>query len=404
MHPAPTPPQLGDTQSILSITPIQGVIAENQLLAERATATIQQYLASIAQVDFTTIDIVSGDSIDAILADLQARAAQSIDLQKERRMPFTKEFDRIRKIFTEAEGQISAMQDQVKAKRSAWQAEKYRRDQAEKEKREKELRIESEKIRFRTAAEGALIEAAHRRIVSMKRALSEIFFQLDEAGLKSFRESTKHLLTVPPLDPENDRIAAPTSAILDQATQQQLLTEVFQSFQEEHGMKLGEAMKEEIENLEMRIPERLHQLAEIAGDAEKKRIAEANAAAELKAKEEAEKKRLEEAKAAAETAAEIQTLNAAMDAAAATPAITMAKGTTKKQKYQATSHKAFIAIIQHWVANHMSLMTPEELQKKLSFMVTAANKDLNAGGEVIQAEGLAVVDDFAVRSSSRKKS
>jgi len=58
-----------------------------------------------------------------------------------------------------------------------------------------------------------------------------------------------------------------------------------------------------------------------------------------------------------------------------------------------------IAIIQYWVVNHMNMMTVEELTKKFSFMLTAANKDLGKGTTI---EGVPTVQDFSTRTTKAK--
>jgi hypothetical protein len=118
------------------------------------------------------------------------------------------------------------------------------------------------------------------------------------------------------------------------------------------------------------------------------------------------KAEVEERKDAIEQTAQIDQVNAAFDVASkATPATEIAKGTVVKQKYQAKSHKGHVAIIQWWVANCMNLMTLEELQTKLSFMRTAADKSLNEGKGRIEADGLEVVEDYSTRTTrSREES
>jgi hypothetical protein len=82
------------------------------------------------------------------------------------------------------------------------------------------------------------------------------------------------------------------------------------------------------------------------------------------------------------------------EVAAATPIAVAAKGLTVKQKYAPTTHAHFTLIMRAWVAKEMALLTPAELDKKLSFMITAANLRLNKS-EVI--EGVPTVNDFITK-------
>lgn len=97
--------------------------------------------------------------------------------------------------------------------------------------------------------------------------------------------------------------------------------------------------------------------------------------------------------------AQRDTMNAAFDGAAAAPVGVKAKGTREKRMYKVDSIKGMQAIMQFWVTNSMKTLSMVELNKKLSFMRTAANAALNAGGPEIQAEGLSIVDD--IRTTTR---
>ena len=99
---------------------------------------------------------------------------------------------------------------------------------------------------------------------------------------------------------------------------------------------------------------------------------------------------------AATATAEMDKLNNLYETTAAQPAIALSKGTTVKKKYNPTTHQAMVAIISRWVAKDMGLLTMEELTKKLSFMITAANRALNIG-ETLVAEGLFIEEDMTVR-------
>jgi hypothetical protein len=72
-----------------------------------------------------------------------------------------------------------------------------------------------------------------------------------------------------------------------------------------------------------------------------------------------------------------------------------------RKKYRVTAHKGFTVLISNWVKSHLGNLTIEEAAKKLSFIITAANEDLNAGVN-LTTHGLEVVDD--IPPAGRKQS
>ena len=147
------------------------------------------------------------------------------------------------------------------------------------------------------------------------------------------------------------------------------------------------------------VPARIEELKRSASDAEA-----AKAAAERIAKEK-EERDAELAKAAAgriqavESEANANKMANAFEHAAIAPSVQVSSGTVQKKKYAPATPKEFIPIIQWWVANTMPFLTIDELNKKLSFMLTAANKALNEGTKI---EGVKTVDDFSTRTSRKK--
>lgn len=91
-------------------------------------------------------------------------------------------------------------------------------------------------------------------------------------------------------------------------------------------------------------------------------------------------------------------LNAAFESIPAEPVISLASGTSVKKKYVINSHTDYTLVMTFWVGHNMHLLTPDELSKKLSFMVTAANKALNDG---VIINGLSVEDDYSTRTNKK---
>jgi hypothetical protein len=79
------------------------------------------------------------------------------------------------------------------------------------------------------------------------------------------------------------------------------------------------------------------------------------------------------------------------------PVAARAKGSTKKQIYVLKSHKDFGTILQSWLANDMPGLTLDELNKKLGFMVTAANKRLNDKNPIV-LDGIETMDEIKTKN------
>lgn len=94
-----------------------------------------------------------------------------------------------------------------------------------------------------------------------------------------------------------------------------------------------------------------------------------------------------------------ESINAAFDS---TPDVVTpsegGKGKVQKKKYQCNSIEALQTIMQSWVKHNMNQLSIEELNKKLSFMRTAADVRLNEGKPLLEAKGLVVVDDISTRT------
>lgn len=95
-----------------------------------------------------------------------------------------------------------------------------------------------------------------------------------------------------------------------------------------------------------------------------------------------------------------ESMNASFDSAAE-PSVISGGGVGKrvKKKYKADSIEALQAIMQSWATFNMKLLSLEELNKKLSFMRTAADVRLNEGSPILEAKGLSVVDDISTRTT-----
>jgi hypothetical protein len=194
---------------------------------------------------------------------------------------------------------------------------------------------------------------------------------------------------------EFSRRVAVTAKELSELEVQTLETAVALELEPTLEKKYLEAVRAERDRLVMLAPTRAQALLDNA-EAEARRVAEEAAA--RKAKEDAAAVALQERLATETKAAQADVIFEV--AASAEPVVDKSKGTVKKLVYRPTTKGHWVALIQSWMAVDFAELSVEEIEKKLGFALTAANKRLNAGIEL----DIPQEEDFAVRAASKKKS
>lgn len=365
------------------------ILTANQSLCERAVAGMRIELPT----NFAKLQVVAGDEIEAKVNDLRTRAADAIKLNKERRMPFTKRMDEVKSLFTAAENAIAAEADRLKKWADEWNAEKGRR--VVETQRQNELKLARDNAKFDFAKHiTEQLNAFYTRIVSdsMSR-MNAKFYDQNETTIAEYAAQLQAWI------PKFDVLSVKYGHEVHPLLTGEEIAEIKTKIEAEHipimESEYVATLRAERDRLIALVPARIEELKRIANDAEAAKAAQkriekekAERAAEL-AKQEAERA------AAAESEANANKMANAFEQAAIAPAVHVSAGTVQKKKYAPASHKEFIPVIQWWVANAMALMTVDELNKKLSFMLTAANKALNDGTKI---EGVPVVDDYSTRT------
>lgn len=382
------------------------VLTANASLADRAVSTVREQITPLKGIDLTTADVPTMERNDATLAALQTRLKDAYTLMNDRRKPFTQRMDEVKAMFTAEEKKIIAIGEEVKLLRDMWQKEKARRNAIAMEEQAKELERKQALIDCKTYFAKCIIDRFSTAAVEAIKRMHSKFYAQDAASLNAYASALAKW--APALDNITwanflEGIVNPKPQLITKEQCDELLREV----QEEQRPKLFaewvESMTRERDALVELVPSRKMELERIAGD--EKAAAEAQARIEQEARDrEAQAAQDAADKAAAlEQAAEVDKLNTSFEVASqSAPVVGMAKGTVVKKKYAPKSHKGHVAIVQWWVSNCMAKMTLEELQTKLSFMRTAADKALNEG-VTIEAEGLEVVEDYSTRASRKKE-
>jgi hypothetical protein len=380
-------------------------LVANSSLADRAVAKVRADLATLTPGDITTVAVDEMENNDAQLAGLQSKLKESYNLMNERRSPFTRLFTEITSKFTAEEKKVVEIGNEVKSLRDSWQREKARRNQIEQEKQALELQRKQSLIDAKTYIAKIIIDrfTAHA-VDAIKRMHAKFYEQTADAlaGYAAALSKWSPVLDAPTWASFLEGVGNPKPQLITPEQLAGIRAEVETEQRPKLEKEWIESMTRERDGLVEMVASRKMELERIAGDAEAKRQADERIAQEAQEREAQAKRDAEDKAQALEQAASVDSLNASFDVAAqSAPVVGMAKGTVVKKKYQPKSHKAHVAIIQWWVKERMSSMTLDELQTKLSFMRTAADKALNEG-TVIEADGLEVVEDYSTRASSKK--
>jgi len=373
---------------------LKSVLLANQQLCQRAMAAMDSDISRANATNWDNIDTSAGDALEAQMNTTRAKGVESVKLNKERRSVYTKAFDEVRALFTKAENDIQIRVDELKGIADKWNGIKAKRAAAIQRENDLKLARENAKVDFAKHIAEQIQARYSENISGLIRIMNADFYSQPVEQLSEFESKLFGFTpTFTPYDygfNDHPLLTAEEMAPIKANTE----AKTFQVL----GAAWVEKITTERDRLIACIPARRAELERIATDAAgakeaRERIARerAEAAAKL-AQEEADRK------AAAESEAAAEKLSNAFETAAIAPAVQLSKGTQVKQKYAPASHKEYIPVIQWWVSNSMHLLTVEELSKKLSFMLTSANKDLNKGNRI---EGVPVVEDFSTRTSRK---
>lgn len=371
---------------IQELQSLPDILSQNQGLSSRAISAMSQFVLPACQ----DLEVLAGDAIEAQVMELRKKANDSIKINKERRMPFTKRMDEVKSLFTKAENDIEAELNRLVTWCNAWAAEKHKRSEQERAENAKKLQKENAKVDFAAAVKTAMEQRLFEMCQSNFSYYVSCFYSCkDEAEMNDLLNK----MSTPPSTNFGLAINISAHPLLDNDEMGEIYNVTYSETLPALEVKYNELLNAEIERIQALIPGRLADLSSQSGqDSQQLLEQEQNRVAETMAAEQATSlQQIEETQ-------NTEKLSNSFEQAAIAPAVEATKGTTHKKKYEPQSHQQIIPIIQWFVTNQMGLMTVEDALKKFSFMITAANKDLNKGTVI---EGVPVVDDFTTRTSKK---
>ena len=385
------------TTTNIDSSKLKEVFELNEGLTTRALENLNSKAKSLP-IDLTLLTIAEGDSIESEINDLRKRGADAIKMCKDRRMIFTRQFDLMKKAFTEQENSIENALIPYKSFADSWNAEKYKRQQAEQQESNKKIAEENAKIEYKQYVQEQLTAKCYALIGEYSKRMNDKFYSCTLGNIDTYKAELEGYIPKQ-LNGIDLLIVLQNHPLLTEEQMNNIQLSTLENSTTELSQIYTSKLIAECNRIIELVPGRKEELVRIANDeSEAKRVAEriANEEEERKAQIEKDKS---EAEAKAKDEANASKMDVAFENASISQETTLTKGTTVKMKYDVQTHKQMLSIIQYWVVNCMNLLTIDDLKKKLSFTITACNEALNKDGEII--EGVPTIEDVRTRLSKK---
>lgn len=389
-------PALYQEPTFGNLVTLPTVHEQNASLLVRAKTACEPVVADLPQ-DLSKLTPDELEALDGKLNSLQVKLSEGEKISMERRKPFTQYMDKIKSEFTGIEKGFNELFGKFKSTRDAIARERIKRHEDEQRKQNEAIAKKQEAVMFRSYIFQSYNANFARFVALQNTRMNDSFNAKPADELEAYGETLKKWN---PKYADHDSICKNGEYNHKYHTPDEVSEinkEVIAELKPQFEASFIAALTKERDRLVELVPSRIKELKE--SDA-------AAIAARLKKEADEKQAELDRQLAAQKQQSEAQTeadlLNATFDVASnSEQPIEQTKNTTRKLKYFITSHAAMTAIIQSFVANDMGLMTIAELEKKFSFMITAANKRLNEGVK-LEAKGLATIEDVSTRTTKTK--
>ena len=385
------------TTTNIDSSKLKEIFELNEGLTTRALENLNSKAKSLP-IDLTLLTIAEGDSIESEINALRKRGADAIKMCKDRRMIFTRQFDLMKKAFTEQETSIENALIPYKSFADSWNAEKYKRQQAEQQESNKRIAEENAKIEYKQYVQEQLTAKCYALIGEYSKRMNDKFYSCTLGNIDIYKAELEGYIPKQ-LKGIDLLIVLQNHPLLTEEQMNNIQLSTLENSTTELSQIYTSKLIAECNRIIELVPGRKEELVRIANDeSEAKRVAERIAKEEEERKAQIEKDK-SEAEAKAKDEANASKMDVAFENASISQETTLTKGTTVKMKYDVQTHKQMLSIIQYWVVNCMNLLTIDDLKKKLSFTITACNEALNKDGEII--EGVPTIEDVRTRLSKK---
>jgi hypothetical protein len=383
-----------DDEAFVNFIHLPTLYAGNLLTVEGAKKYTAGILEPVKSVDIQKVEALEMESLMEPVAELRMFLAEAKKEVEDGRKPHTQKMDAIKSLFTAVEKDFDKLDHEAQTHQIAWETEKRRRAKVAADAAALSIAKEQEAATIRLHITNAINRNFSTALINEITEMSATYYNKSSDDLPAYGEALKGWEPALDADTYNHSIAVLSSpihsALHDGEERMKIFLSVTGDLYSTLSTEWAARVTAERDRLVDMIPSRLTEIA--AGNTA---AAEARQAVDLANVQAAVASDTAAKTEAVELKATTAVLEAAFSHSAATPALTKTKGARTKQKYVLTLPAAFVPIIQSWVKNDMALLSVEELTKKLSFMITAANERLNKG-TTLTADGLSVVEDIKV--------
>jgi hemerythrin len=392
-----------DSEQFGELIKLPDVLKQNRDLRARGEKLVGELLARMPE-NWNSVTLEYGDSLDADLNSLQGKMSTAVEKANERRSGFTRFFTSITKMFTAEENAMKELGDKIQAPRIAWASEKIRRQRERDIESQKELAKKHEGAEIFTNVTQAGKEKLVIFIGEQISKLNQKFNSQTMEELPGYSDRLKNWIPTMK-DSEFERIvkngdfkAKYHSPDEYAEIYNSAILELRASMYEEYFDALDAERKRLIELVNSRIEE-LKRAAQ--SDAERQKMLDRLETEENNRIDAAAKRKIA-IKQQAQLSFTVAKDNATLEVASkAEELITKSPGSGSKLKYKPATHAEFLLIVQYWMESIFPAVPLDELEVKLSFMITACNKHLN--DNIAQIRGIPVVEDISVKAVKTKK-
>lgn len=358
----------------------------------------QKSIANCNSAGQAILDTIQGegmtDELDAKAAEYLKKVNVTITNMKNRRVPVTQLFDRIRSIFTTDEKAIdpkdkSTIPGKIAAERDKYAALKREEERRKQQEMQRQANIEKEKGTYRLAIEQAINTHMSSYFAEQQKNLSHIWESITLATFELKEKSIRGWSTLYPrehFDTFNQDI---TTYYLDAQTKANIKAEIlsnkYSAFSQQYKFDMEDLRQSFIDRLSSKKQELIEEEELRKKDAE----AAAKAETERKQREEEERKQreleIQQKEHEQQQKAESSIQSAQMNSLFATAAASVTTRTSKAkvtERIKILHPAGFLEIYQMWWINEGQNLTIEELEKIHKKMISFCEKKANSDDEM----------------------
>ena len=348
------------------------------------------------------------DEVDTEISNYLHRVGETLKVMNERRSPVTKLFDQVRSCFTSLEKEIDIKSPgtvayQLQLKRNEYARMKLQKQEEERKRQERVLKVNQAKADYKAAIEVEFSEYLNRYIT---HSINELNRLNTSVTLENFEDVSAQIKNFPTqCSPElfskyvsNEMLPI----LLDLNTVKSIQKEIIESKRKAFEEQFSFEMEGNISNIVRLLPSKQMELREIDELRKVNAAAAAEREKELKLKEKEERVRQEEIrrkeqerqKQEIEVKKQQESMNTLFDTTAAN--ISAPVKASVKKKIEVLHPAGFLNIFNMWWINEGQTLPIDELEKKFKSQITFCEKMANKGEE-ISSEYIRYVDDVKAK-------